>query len=236
MMRTLRPTPLAAEALKIMESELARTPLDSTKPAPDPESSIELLARLKNGDEMALEQLFGRYLVPLRRWAHGRLPQWARSMSDTQDLVQDSIVRVLGRLASFHPERPGSLHAYLRTSVLNRIYDELRQAHRRPQGVELDDDLASALPSPYESAVGRENLEIFEAALSELNEGDRELVIARVEWDLSYGEVAAALGKPSSDAARVAVRRALLKLAEIMSRHRNIAARNQTPGRTNAGA
>lgn len=219
-----------------MESEVARSPLSATKPAPDPESSIELLARLKNGDGMALEQLFARYLTPLQRWAHGRLPPWARTMSDTQDFVQDAIVRVLGRLASFQPERPGALHAYLRTSVMNRIYDELRHAHRRPQGLELDDNLPSVLPSPYDSTVGRQDLEIFEAALAELSENDRELVIARVEWDLGYGEIAAALGKPSPDAARIAVRRALLKLAQIMSRRRTAPGSEPAPSTASTGA
>ena len=58
------------------------------------------------------------------------------------------------------------------------------------------------------------------AALSELSEQDRELVIARLEWDLSWSEIAEALGKPTPDAARVAVHRAILKLAKVMHRHR----------------
>jgi DNA-directed RNA polymerase specialized sigma24 family protein len=40
------------------------------------------------------------------------------------------------------------------------------------------------------------------------------LVIARVEMGLTYPELAAATGKPSAGAARMAVSRALLRLAE----------------------
>ncbi|MGH9374402.1 MAG: RNA polymerase sigma factor [Vicinamibacterales bacterium] len=164
--------------------------------------------------------LIGRYLVPLRRWAHGRLPSWARTMSDTQDVVQDAILRVLRHLVTFEPERSGALHAYLRKAVLHRIFDELRHAHRSPPGVELDEDLRSALPSPYELAVESEDREIFEAALDELRDEDRELIIARVDWGLDYEDIAVALGKPTGNAARVGVRRAVLKLADIMNRKR----------------
>jgi RNA polymerase sigma-70 factor, ECF subfamily len=184
------------------------------------ESSVELLSRVRNGDDEALGRLLARYLVPLRRWAHGRLPGWARTMSDTQDLVHDAVVRVLGHLATFQPERPGALHAYLRTAVSNRILDELRQVHRRPSATQPDEGLESPLPSPHDAAVKKEDRTMFEAALSELRDDDRELVIARIEWDLSYAQIAAALGKPTPAAARVAVRRAVLRLADIMKRHR----------------
>jgi RNA polymerase sigma-70 factor (ECF subfamily) len=194
---------------------------------PDPESSTRLLERVKGGDQEALEQLVARYLVPLRRWAHGRLPSWARTMSDTQDVVQDGVIRVLRHLATFQPERPGALHAYLRTAVLHRIFDELRQARRVPAGIGLDDDLASTLPSPYELAVKQEDREIFEAALAELRDEDRELIIGRVEWGLDYEEIAAALGKPTANAARVGVRRAVLRLAGVMERKRH---GNEQPG------
>jgi RNA polymerase sigma-70 factor (ECF subfamily) len=195
---------------------------------------MELLDRLRSGDQHALDQLFARYLVPLRKWAHGRLPGWARTMSDTQDVIHDAIVRVLGHLATFQAERPGALHAYLRTAVTHRIYDELRQVNRRPLPTEVGDDLQSALPSPYDAAVKEEDRESFEAALQELREEDRELVIARLEWDLSYAQIAAALGKPSSDAARIAVRRAVIRMADIMRRRR--ATGGNRPGQTTTGA
>ena len=57
-------------------------------------------------------------------------------------------------------------------------------------------------------------LDSYEAALAELREEEREAIIARVELDQSYAEVAAVLGKPSPEAARVAVYRALLRLAK----------------------
>jgi RNA polymerase sigma factor (sigma-70 family) len=191
--------------------------------AMDPESSIELLQRWKSGDADALDRLCARYLVPLRKWAHGRLPKYARGMTETQDLVQDAILQALGNLAHFEANRPGALHSYLRTAVINRIRDELRRVHRRPVPTELDEEMPSAVASPLEEAIGQETIERFDAALAELRDEDRELIIARVEWDLDYDEIAAALDKPTPNAARVAVGRALLKLAEAMKRYKTLA-------------
>jgi RNA polymerase sigma-70 factor (ECF subfamily) len=196
-------------------------PPESWERPPDPESSVQLLERVRKGDEDALDRLFARYLLPLRRWAHGRLPPWARTMSDTQDIVQDAIVRVLRHLATFEPERPGALHAYLRKTVSHRILDELRHVNRRPAGVALDSDVVSPLPSPYELASRQEDRDLLDAALEELRDEDRELVIGRVEWGFSYEELAVALDKPSVDAVRVAARRAVVRLADIMARMRN---------------
>jgi RNA polymerase sigma-70 factor (ECF subfamily) len=187
----------------------------------DTESSVELLHRVKQGDGEALERLMARYLLPLRRWARGRLPQWARDMSDTQDLVQDAVVQVLRHLGEFQPHGPGALHAYIRAAVVNRIRDELRRVSRRPAVVEIDEEVRSASQSPLEAAIGAETLDRYEVALQGLADDDREAIIARVEWGLDYREIAAALGKPSPDAARMAVKRALLRLAEAMQRQRN---------------
>ena len=180
------------------------------------ESSIELLQRFKRGDPDALDRLLRRYMVPLRRWATGRLPQWARDMADTQDMVQDAILHSLHHLADFQPSHDGGLHAYLRTAVINRIRDEMRRARRRPQFTELAEDVPSLFPSPCDSAANNEAMGRYDAAFSELTEGERDLIIARAEWCLAYKEIAAALDKPTPNAARVAVRRALFKLAKIM--------------------
>lgn len=66
-------------------------------------------------------------------------------------------------------------------------------------------------------AIGAEATERYEATLQRLTEEDRELIIGRIELGLTYSELAAACGKPSPDAARMAVGRALVRLAERMS-------------------
>lgn len=179
-----------------------------------------LLARAKAGDQTALETLFARYLPPLRRWAHGRLPKWARDVSDTTDLVQDALLQTFKRLDSFEPQSEDALRAYLHQAIMNRVRDELRRHHRRPGALLLDSRQADEAPSPLDEAIERETLDRYEAALMRLPESDREAVIGRVELGLTYDELGDLLGKPSPDAARKAAQRALVRLAEEMKRER----------------
>ena len=176
-------------------------------------SSITLIQRARAGDSEALEQLCKRYLPRLTNWAQGRLPRWARDLLDTEDLVQETIVKTLAHLESFEPRRDGALQAYLRQAVSNRIRDEIRRARRHPAPMELDFEHPSSAASPLEETIGRETLERYERALSRLKPLDREAVIARIELGIGYEEIAEALDKPSANAARMAVCRALLRLA-----------------------
>jgi RNA polymerase sigma-70 factor (ECF subfamily) len=187
---------------------------------PAAETTVELLDRAKAGDTRALDALLERCLPPLRRWARGRLPRYARDLGDTQDLVQDVVAHTLTRLAVFEPRHQGALQAYLRQAVMNRIRDELRRRARRPVAVELDDRHADAGESPLEQAIGREDLERYEAALARLDARDREAIVARLELQQSYEEIALALGKPSADAARMAVVRAIARLIEELDHER----------------
>jgi RNA polymerase sigma-70 factor, ECF subfamily len=180
------------------------------------ESSLELLARIRAGDRDALEELIARYLPRLRRWATGRLPGWARERDDTDDLVQDTVIRSLGKLEGFEPQHEAALQAYLRKAVLNRIRDLVRRAQRKPAIVPMDEDLTFEGESALDHVIGAEALARYDAALSALSAGDQEAIIGRIELGYDYDELAAALGKPSRAAARMAVRRALLRLAEKM--------------------
>src|SRR5262245_12898579 len=91
------------------------------------ESTFDLIDRAKAGDQRAIERLFDRHLKPLQRWAKGRLPQWARDLADTEDLVQDVLLQTFKRIDNFEVRRVGALQAYLRQAVVNRVRDELRR-------------------------------------------------------------------------------------------------------------
>ncbi|MEW6323110.1 MAG: sigma-70 family RNA polymerase sigma factor [Acidobacteriota bacterium] len=182
------------------------------------ESSLRLLHRAKEGDEAALEALLARSLPRLRRWASGRLPRTARLAADTEDLVQDSIVRVLRNLRTFEIRGDGAFQAYARQAILNRIVDIHRRTERSWRHAEpLASDLPAASLSPLELAIGAENVERYERALAALREEDRQAVILRLELGYDFREIAEALGRPSPEAARVAVSRAVARLSRIMS-------------------
>lgn len=182
----------------------------------DSNSSIALLLRAQKGDEAARNELCARYLPRLRRWAHGRVPIWARDHLDTDDFVQDTLVKSLRRLDHFTPRHDQAFWAYVCETMRNRLRDAVREAARRPLGEDLPESEPARMPSPLELSVGQQTLRRYESALQRLRESDRELIVARVELGLDYAEIADLLGRPSMSAARVAVSRALLRLATEM--------------------
>lgn len=208
------PTSGTADLLDL--SERADMPRNGPRQPPHPGETAELLDLVREGDRTARERLVARYLPLLRRWAHGRLPVHARGAVDTDDLVQVSLLRALDHVESFEARREGAFLAYLRRILINAVRDELRGAARRREWGELPESLSDPTPSLVEQVVGRELVERYEAALAELSEEQQEAVILRVELGYTYREVAAAIGIPSANAARMRISRALVRLAEAM--------------------
>ena len=169
------------------------------------QSTIELVLSARRGNRLALEALLERCLPSLKRWAHGRLPVYARGNCDTSDLVQEAAIHVLRRLDKFEPRHVGAMQAYLRMSVINRIRDEIRRVGRRPESVELTVEPPSDVASPLEAVIREEAYERYRAAVDKLRARDRE-----VQW--SFQEIAHRFGMASVDAARMAVSRSLKRL------------------------
>lgn len=187
---------------------------------PTLESTAALLIRARGGDSPAREELAGRYMAMLSRWAHGRLPSAARDLVDTDDIVQSAIMRALNNLGNFESRGEGAFLGYLRQILLNQIRDEARRSKRRPQHVELDPALdAAGLSSPLDDVIGRERRERYEAALDQLGEAQREAVFLRLELGMRYRDIAEAMNVPSPNAARALVGRGMVHLARLMRDH-----------------
>lgn len=184
------------------------------------EPTMELVVRARGGDRRAVEALLQRSIPHLKRWAHGKLPAAARNTLDTGDLVQETVLHVLRKLDTFMPLHVGAMQAYLRRSVLNRVRDEVRKIGRHPASTELPDDMPSEEPSPEEQAVRKEAVSQYFDALGVLNSRDRQLVVTRIEAQWTYDEIGEHFGMPSSDAARMAVTRALARLLDTVRNRR----------------
>jgi RNA polymerase sigma factor (sigma-70 family) len=179
-------------------------------------TSIELIRLARAGDRSAMNELFERNFPPLRRWAHGRLPRWVRNVAETADLVQDVMLNAFRRLDAVEIRRRGALQAYLRRAIHNRINDEFRSFGRRPHQEELDGTMSDARPSPLDVTLDAETRALYLEALARLRPADQELIVGRIELGYSYEQLATATTRPGSQAARVAVRRAILRLADQM--------------------
>ena len=194
---------------------------DTDVALPAEDASFLLLQRAQAGDSEAIEQLMARYLPRLRRWATGRLPRTARDLADTTDLVQNALLQTFRRIETVQAGRDGGLQAYLRQCVMNGIRDELRRAQRRPRSIELGATHAVSGPSPLELVISQQNIDRYESGLATLKPRDREAIVARVELGCTYVEVAEMIGAPSSNAARMAVERAMVRLIAAMDHDRS---------------
>ena len=161
--------------------------------------------------------MFERLFPPLRHWAHGRLPSWARSFSDTADLVQDALLNTFRRIDLVDVKRKGALQAYLRQAVRNRVRDELRGTSQHGSNESIASSLVDHQPSPLELAIGAETHARYVAALTRLRPNDQELIVGRLDLEYSYEQLALATGRRGAEAARIAVRRALTRLVDERS-------------------
>jgi RNA polymerase sigma factor (sigma-70 family) len=177
------------------------------------ESTATLLSLLRQGDDSARERLLARYLPLLRRWAHGRLPNRARDLNDTNDLVQITLLSALKNLDRFESRHEGALLAYLRTSLMNAIRGELRRVGRAGVVEPLPENSEALGADPLVPRLDQDQWLDYENALGKLPENKREAVLLRLEFGMSYAEIASALDRPSEAAASMMVSRALIELA-----------------------
>lgn len=198
---------------------------DSGGHGPDaPDSEQRLLDRVRRGSQSALGALLTRHASWLRRWARGRLPAWARDGLDTSDLVQDALHRTLARVSSLRLAHATALRVYLRRAVRNRIGDHLRRAMFRRRAMLHQSVAAPSEPlllsdeaaPQLQQVLDDETWERYLEGLKHLTPRHRRLVVGRVECGYSFRQLALVERLSTPDAARMAFRRALVRLSNVM--------------------
>lgn len=166
-----------------------------TAPLPAvPLSDDLLLDRCIAGDRPALEELFRRYRQPAYRVAHRLLGNEA----DALDAVQDGFVKVLTNLNGF--QKRSSFKTWLLRVVSNAALDLGRQRGRRETIAPTGGDAVNGESQPLvwdEPTLGLERNDLrrlLDAALATLPEPQRQTFVLHVDAELSYREVADALG------------------------------------------
>ena len=202
-----------------------RGPSDDRASATDPGtrelatgSTVTLLPLAAKGDRRAVAILIERMRPYLKRFGHGRLPHWARSRAETEDLVQESLIRALNHLPRFENQSLKDFRSWLHTVFRNLVTDEKRFVGRVGVPQELPADIEARAMSPEEQTVEQATAGVFERALQRLEPGERLLIVYRLQHGYSFRELADKLGKPSADAARMTYNRALTKLRHEMRR------------------
>ena len=146
------------------------------------------------------------------------MPRSVRGALDTSDLVQDALHRTFARLKWFKPNHGGSLRAYLRRSIENRIRDELRRAACRRDYILPEERIRTSEEGApqFRQLMDDETWGHYLTGLKRLTKRDRRLLVGRAELGYNYRQLAFVEGLSSANAARKAVRRALVRLTSVM--------------------
>lgn len=188
--------------------------------------TIDLVRAAQGGNRGAMEALFERYLPRVRQIVALRLGYGWRRFAAYEDLVQEALLRVFQKLDRFEERPEGTFRNWVAVCVANSVRNSLRNENpARPGGGRIisiegtsPEDTASLLlgkdPGPSSICRGQELLELIEKALLAMKDEHREAILLRRFCEMSYGEIAAALGLPSEVAARKAVSRAIADLRE----------------------
>jgi RNA polymerase sigma-70 factor (ECF subfamily) len=151
----------------------------------DPDA--ELVARARDGDAAAFEELVRRHEKPL----FGYVYRMCGNHADTEEITQASFVRAWEKLAGFRGE--SSFKTWLFRIATNLSIN--RRTRTRPTE-ELNEFLpAPPADEPEETYRQQVREELVQAALSRLPSDQRSALVLSVYQELSYKEIAAAMGK-----------------------------------------
>ncbi len=193
----------------------------------------ELVDRLRSGGEEAVAELFARYRDKLLRMVALRLDARLLSKVDCDDILQEAYVTAARRIGDYLDRPSVPVFVWLRQVTTQVLIDthrrylgaqkrDVRQevTRRRVEGqgsssVCLVGHLADSLTSPSQCAVRQELLADMRAALDQLGEIDREVLVLRHLEELSNNEVAEILAIDKYAASKRYLR-ALARLREAM--------------------
>lgn len=150
----------------------------------------------------------------LRGWLHARFPD----VADVDDVVQESLVRVMRARATV---RPGGVKAFLFTTARNLAVDQLR----RRQVAWIDPvaeiealSVYDEAPSAADSAAHHQELELLTLAIQSLPARCRQVLTLRKIYGLSQRDIARQLDI-SEHTVEAQVGNGVRRCAEFLARH-----------------
>ena len=205
---------------------------------PNSDETQQLLAEAEGADGPvrtdARNVLMDKHRRSLERLVRMRLDRQVQRRVDASDVVQDVLLEAHRRLDKFLADGSMPFHLWLRQLARDRIID-MHRRHRvaakrsvdkeqpldaRPgrnddSGAALAASLKDAELTPAAATIRRELEQKFVAALDELSEDDRDLLLMRHIEGMGNSEVAQALGL-SQPAAGMRHLRALRRLRAVL--------------------
>ncbi len=161
---------------------------------------LELLEKLKAGDEEAFEFLMARYSPEI----YGLLFRLTQNVEDALDLSQETFLNALRSIKHFRGD--SSLKTWLYRIAINQSRNRFRWWKRRKRGetisldssntegaLTLEERIASDDRTPEENTLQEERTNALRTAVAELPRKFREAIVLRDVEGLSYEEISKAL-------------------------------------------
>lgn len=199
------------------------------------DSSHELFERARGGDREAflelVEPMRSRLLAAIRL----RMPRDADVGIDENDLLQETWARAIEKLPEFEWRGEGALAAWLTTIARNLVHSAHRRVRRaRQDAVELD-DMAQEQTTPLGRLRRAERFERLEAALRQIPDHYREMILLAVVEEVPLREIAEQTGR-TPEAASMLLLRALRKLGNVFGETESLGLPNWALRITSDGA
>jgi RNA polymerase sigma-70 factor (ECF subfamily) len=156
-------------------------------PPPDPRSDLELVRAINAGDSSAFDALYYRH----RDWALRLARRFTGHDDDALDVLQETFGYVFRKFPGFH--LTASMTTFLYPVVKNLSIAARRKRTRQAQFPEDSSHAEPAAPAAVDPEAGRGELA---ALLSELPEGQRDVLLMRFVDGMSLAEIGEALGIP----------------------------------------
>ncbi len=200
---------------------------------PQSDQTAELLVGAKQGNDDAVNRLLEKHRGPVRKLVQMRLDRKVQQRVDVSDVVQEVMVEASGRLQDYLKNPAMAFHLWLRQIAWDHMIDTYRR-HRVSAKRNMDREQAMALPAgadestfelagqlcdpsktPQQIAAQRELASHVEAAIHQLGDQDREIVMMRHYEHLSNLEIAEAL-QLNPPAASMRYLRAVRRLRQLL--------------------
>lgn len=180
------------------------------------------------GDAQAFDSLFARNLPRLMAFVRARVGGVVAEKESVHDLVQSVCREAVEDLDRFDFRGEEAFRQWLFVRAVRKICNRYRwyQRARRDVGREKAADASeegveefvtafATISTPSRHASAREQMELFEAALEQLPDAQREAIAMTRVAGLSYAEAAEALGRTEA-AVRGLVMRGLARLSALL--------------------
>jgi RNA polymerase sigma-70 factor (ECF subfamily) len=158
------------------------------EPAPD---EAFLLARARQGELSAFEEVVRRH----QRRVYGVALRIVRAHDVADDVAQEAFVRAWRSLDRFELGRPFA--PWVCRIAANLALNHVRSPRAREEGLpEGHAEMPALDQGPLEALLDDEARRVLDAAVAELPAEQRAVFVLRAVEELSYEEIAAALGLP----------------------------------------